>query len=112
MAFVKRHVYDGGVLGNLVAAFDQPRNQQLPRIAITQDGAGAGCRRDDRYAVAALLVGYRRRLPHLILRVLRHFGSGAILRRARIIDGAAPGHAVCVAAAETTAAAPADHIAY
>src|SRR5262245_36507235 len=78
-----------GVLRDLVTGFEQPRDQQLARVGVAQDHAGARRRRYDIDAVAELFGGQGGRLPDFRFRLFGQFRRRAILRHVRVVRRAA-----------------------
>src|SRR2546421_5585050 len=100
------------MLRNLVAAVEQPRNQEFIRIAPTQDHSRPLRGRNQAPEIAALLFIDWRSFPNLARwQRLRNFCRRPALDYIWIIDCAAAGRALCATgstATSTTAAAAAD----
>src|SRR5438874_1832730 len=101
------------MLRDLVSAVEQPRDEQLIRIAPTQNHARPLRRRNQTHEIAALLFVHRRSFPDLDLRWwLGKFCRRTSLHHIRIIHAAAASGATSAAGASAPASsATADNIA-
>ena len=107
MAFVHRHVDDGRVLRDLVAGLDEPGDQQIASVGVAEHDARSRRRRNDIDAVAQLLVGDLRGLPHLDARLGWNVDARAPLWHVGIIGRSPARRPIAAIVGAQTSAAPA-----